>query len=160
MARDLRALPWPQVRVKFAAQFRDLLADTLQFGVGIGVAGEVAQFLDIFFKAFDFLLAVGLLRVVRRRRGSFCFILCGHSGTIRTAGLPQISRTASSNSGVFFTRCCACNTATAPSGEHNSNKTWHGPGDAENKSSRRSSASSLRVCMSIRTRSSLVAARS
>ena len=42
IARDLRALPRPQMRVKFPAQFRDLLADTLQFGVGIGVAGKMA----------------------------------------------------------------------------------------------------------------------
>src|SRR5712664_3425313 len=166
VTRDLRALPRPQVRIKFAPQFRDLLADTLQFGVGMRVPGQVTQFLDVFFQAFDFplaldfYLAVALFRTVGGRRAGFGFFFCAHSGTIRTAGLPQISRTASTNSGVVFTRCCACSTAIEPSGEHNSNTTWHGPGAAANKSSRRSRASSLSVCISIRTRRSLETARS
>src|SRR4029077_8870827 len=108
MARNLGALPWPQVHVKFAAEFRDLLANALQFRFGIRVAGEVAQFLDVFFEALDFLLAVGLFRMVLARRGDgFGFVFGAHSGTRRPAGWPQISRTASSNSGVLITRCWA-----------------------------------------------------
>src|SRR5260370_23487871 len=158
VTRDLRALPRPQVRVKFAPQFRDLLADALQFRVGIRVAGQVTQFLDVFFQAFnfplalDFDLAAALFRTVGGRRAGFGFFFSAHSGTIRTTGFPQISRTASTNSGVVFTRCWACSTAMEPSGEHNSNTTWHGPGDAASKSSKRSRASSLSDCISIRTR--------
>jgi len=47
-ARSARAAT-PQVRVKLAPQFRDLLADTPQLRVGIRVSGQVAQFFDIFF---------------------------------------------------------------------------------------------------------------
>ena len=91
MARDLRALPRPQVGVKLAPQFRDLLADTPQLRVGIRVSGQVAQFFDIFFQAFDFLLTVLLFRWVGERRAGFVFFSCAHSGTILTARLPQIS---------------------------------------------------------------------
>src|SRR5260370_2857219 len=99
VTRNLRALPGPQVGVKFAAQFRNLLADAFEFRVGVGVAGEVAQFLDIFFEtlnlflainfllALDFFLAVGLFRKGGGRSAGFVFFFSLHCGTIRTAGV-------------------------------------------------------------------------
>src|SRR5258706_8967657 len=86
VTRDLRALPRPHMGVKLAAQFPDLVADALQFRVGIRVPGQVAQFLDIFFQALDFFLAVALFRTGRGRSGGFGFFFWPHSGTIRTAG--------------------------------------------------------------------------
>src|SRR5436853_410647 len=166
MTCDLRALPRPQVRIELPPQFRDLLTDTFHFPVGVGVAGQVAQFLDIFFQTFDFFLTLNffllfcVFRVRGRRSGGLVFFFSFHSGTIRTAGLPQISRIASTSSGDVFTRSCAGSTATEPSGEHNSNTTWHGPGEATSKSSRRSRTSSLSACISMRTRSSLEPERS
>jgi hypothetical protein len=38
MSRNLRALPRPEVRVEFPAQFSNLLADALYFGIGIPIA--------------------------------------------------------------------------------------------------------------------------
>src|SRR5260370_1602788 len=125
VTRDLRALPRPQVRVKFAPQFRDLLADTLQFRVGMRVAGQVAQFLDVFFKAFnfplalDFYLAVALFRTAGGWRAGFGFFFCAHSGTIRTAGVPPLFRTSSTNSRPGFTPSCASTPATAAPRAHN-----------------------------------------
>src|SRR5258708_23629872 len=149
VTRDLRALPRPQVRIKFAPQFRDLPADALQFRVGIRVAGKVTQFLDVFFQAFnfplalDFDLAAALFRTVGWRRAGFCFFFCAHSGTIRTAGVPQISWTAAPNSGVGFTRRWGRSTAPAPSGEPKSNTNPPGPRDPASKSSQPAPASPL-----------------
>ncbi len=42
VARNLGTLPWPEMSVKFPAQFRNLLANASQFHFGIGVAGELA----------------------------------------------------------------------------------------------------------------------
>src|SRR5258708_28524804 len=95
----------------------------------------MAQLLDVFFQALDFLLAFAFFRTVQGRGSGFVLSFGAHSGTVRTEGWPQISRMASSNSGELFTRCCACNNATAPSGEHNSNTTAQGPGAAVNKTS-------------------------
>src|SRR5713101_7960524 len=67
VTRDLRSLPRPQVRVKLAPQF-----------------------LDIFFQAVDFFLAAALFRTVGGRWSGFVLVFCSHSGTIRTACLPQI----------------------------------------------------------------------
>src|SRR5260370_3083783 len=55
VTRDLRTLPRPQMGVKFAPQFRDLLADTIQLGVRIRVARKVTQLLDIFLQTLDLL---------------------------------------------------------------------------------------------------------
>src|SRR5260370_30049644 len=134
VTRDLRALPGTHVGVKFASQFPDLFANAFEFGVGALVSGEVAQLLDIFFQALDFLLAFGFFRTVQRQSAGFVLSFGAHSGTVRTAGWPQISRMASSNSGEFFTRCCACSIAVEPSGGHNSNPTRPGPRPAGERS--------------------------
>src|SRR5260370_37390725 len=136
VTRDLCALPGTHVGVKFASQFPDLFANAFEFGVGALVSGEVAQLLDIFFQALDFLLAFGFFRTVQRRSAGFVLSLGAHSGTVRTAGWPQISRMASSNSGVVFTRCCAFSTATGPVREDNCNNTAHGSGEGREKTSR------------------------
>src|SRR5260370_31711499 len=115
----------------------------------------MAQLLDVFFQALDFLLAFVFFRTVQGRGSGFVLSFGAHSGTVRTEGWPQISRMASSNSGELFTRCCACNNATAPSGEHNSNTTAQGPGAAVDETSHLSRASSLIPHISIRTPSTL-----
>src|SRR5258707_11082366 len=143
VTRNLRSLPRRQMRVKFASQFRDLLADAFQFRVGMRVAGEVAQFLDIFFQTLDFLVAVGLFRMAGAwRDAGFGFFFWAHSGTIRTAGVPQIFRAASTQSGVAFSRRLACDTAPATAREHKSNTTPRGPREAAKKNFQRSRASS------------------
>src|SRR6267378_4841791 len=152
--RDLRALPRPQMRVELAPEFRHVAAKTLQLRVRTLAAREVPQLFHVFFKPFDLLLAV------RKRRYPFVFLFRAHSATVATERAPQICRTDSANSGVDLTRCCACSTATEPSGEHISNTTGHGPGEDANASSKRSRTLSLRVCISSRTRNSFAVARS
>src|SRR5712664_2524924 len=152
--RDLRALPWPQMRVELAPEFRDVAAKTLQLRVRTLAAREVPQLFYVFFKPFDLLLAV------RKRRYPFVFLFRAHSATVATERAPQIPRTVSANSGVDLTRCCACRTATEPSGEHISNTTGHGPGQEAKTPSKRSRTSSLSERISSRTRNSLALARS
>src|SRR5258708_10427745 len=129
VTRDLRALPRPQMRVKFAPQFRDLPANALKFRVGIRVAGQVTQFLDVFFQAFnfplalDFFLAVAVFRTAGGWRARFGFFFSAHSGTIRTAGVPPIFWTLAPNSGLVFSPCCASTPPTQPPPQPHSHTT-------------------------------------
>jgi hypothetical protein len=76
MTRDLRALPWPQMRIKLAPQFRNLAAQAFQLRVGVFIAGKMPQLFDVFLQALDLLLAV------KRRRDSFVFFFCAHGVTV------------------------------------------------------------------------------
>src|SRR5437660_1508702 len=122
MPRDLRALPRSNMRVKFAAQFRHLLANALKLRVSVGTRRKVAQLLDIFFQAVDRALANSL------RRGLFSG---AHHITSSIACVPQIWRTDSISSAFTVTRSCACSTAIEPSGECRSKNTGLGPGERQ-----------------------------
>src|SRR5258708_6230238 len=74
VTRDLRALPRAKVGVKLAAQFPNLFTNAFELGAGASVSGEVAQFLDIFFEALDFLLAFCFFRVVQTWCTGFRFV--------------------------------------------------------------------------------------
>ncbi len=81
MPRDLRALPRAQMGVKLPPELGNLLADALQLQVGIAVARQAAQFVDIFFEMLDHLLALGLLLI----QFVFFFLFCSHAPTEATA---------------------------------------------------------------------------
>src|SRR5882762_4701759 len=151
MPRNLRALPGPDVRVKFAPQLRHLLANALEFRVAVRASRKMAQLLDIFFQAVDCALASSL------RRSLFSGT---HHITSSTACVPQICRTDSISSAFTVTRSCACSTAIEPSGECSSKSTGLGPGEPANNSSNRSSVLSLSDSVSRRTRNSGTALRS
>src|SRR5450432_1123847 len=158
--RNLGALPGAQMGVELAAEFGDLEADALEFGVGGFIAGQLAQVFDVFLQALDFFLAF-----VRAELGFvLVFILAvfgAHAvAAISIARSPQIWRTASTSSGLERTRCWACSIATEPSGECSSNTTAQLPGKLVNNVSRRSRASWLMDWTSRRTRNSWTAARS
>src|SRR6267142_710466 len=152
--RDLRALPWPQMRVEFSPQFRHVAAKTVQLRGRLLATRKMPQLFHVLFQPLDLLLAA------RNRRSQFVSFFRAHSATVATERPPQICRTVSANSDVDLTRCWTSRTATDPSGEHISNTTGHGPGADAKTSSKRSRISSLSACISSRTRNSSAAALS
>src|ERR1700730_18265844 len=151
MPRDLRALPRTEMLIKFAPQLGHLLANPFYLGVAVGASGKMAHLLDVFLQAVDLALAASL--------GRNFFSGCHHI-TNSMACAPQMCRTDSTSSALTVTRCCACSTATEPSGECSSKRTGLGPGEPPNNSASRSSVPSLSDSISSRTRNSRGAFRS
>src|SRR5579863_235629 len=123
MPRDLRALPGPHVRVELVPELRDFLPDAFQLHLRLRTSRQLAEFLDVFLQAFYLRLPVG------GNAGRLGFVFCGHPVTVSTDCSPQILRASSASSGDTFTFCCACNSATEPSGDRNSNTTGQEPGE-------------------------------
>ena len=97
--RNLGALPGPEVAVKFPAQLGHLLTNSFELCVGFFVAGELAQFLNVFFEALDLALAL------RLRAQAFYFVLGLHHITKSIDCSPNDSRIAAMSSGQDLTRC-------------------------------------------------------
>src|SRR5690242_16609626 len=116
MPRNLRALPGPKMRVKFAPELGDFRAQPLQLRVGILVTGQDLQVVHFLFELFQ--LALPRLGYFLRR----LFLFFNGHALPATAAASLLTRcTASFSSGDAFTRCCEATTATVPSGASNSN---------------------------------------
>jgi hypothetical protein len=76
MPGDLRALPRPEVGVKLAAEFEHFPFQALYFFFALIGRGEAAEFLDVFFEAVDFALAI------ERRGCLFIFLRSAHYATL------------------------------------------------------------------------------
>ena len=96
MPRNLRSLPRTEVRIKLLAQLRHLLANPLQFRIGVFVAGQPPQIFHVLFQALDLALAA------RDCAASLLFFFDATSSPIPPQPLAgrRICRTASTSSGV------------------------------------------------------------
>src|SRR5262249_41289711 len=104
---DLRTLPGSEVRVRFVSQLGNLLTDALQLHAGIGGAGQVPQFFDVFFQAVDLPLS--------RAFGMRLSLFVGHQFTTSMDCSPHNSRIALTNSLLRLTRSRNSRVATVPS---------------------------------------------
>src|ERR1700676_2717318 len=114
---DLGALPGTEMAIKFLAKLDHLLADAFELRVGLFVAGELAQFFNVFLQALDLALTISLCC------RAFCFVLGLHHITKSIDCSPKDSRIAVISSGQDRTRCSICSVAIAPPASVRSSET-------------------------------------